>query len=390
MRAKYGEKLRKFLKEMTKIKQIIDFGGYKVFEYATVDTNVLILQKSKPESQSTIKFLSIKSDFTKSISLADYFNKNAITISQQDIDDRCFTFGDERLMTLKAKIERIGVPLKNWDVKIYYGVKTGFNEAFIIDNETKERLCREDPKSAEILKPILRGRDIGRYYYKWPGLWLIKVESGWTNKNRGKIKPEEFFKNTYPAIYNHLIAFKKFKGKGKGLVNRDDQGDYWWELRDCDYYPEFEKEKIVWQEIVREPSFAYDPGKFYCEATSFLMAGENLKYLIAILNSKPAMFFFKQFFAGGGLGETGYRYKKAFLEQLPIPKIPESAQKPFIELVDKILTITKDDDYLQNPDKQARVKEYERQIDRLVYKLYDLTEEEIKMVEGSDTHNSHI
>ena len=138
----------------------------------------------------------------------------------------------------------------------------------------------------------------------------------------------------------------------------------------------------MWQEIVREPSFAYDTNNFYCEATSFLMTGENVKYLIAILNSRPATFFFKQFYAGGGLGEEGYRYKKAFLEQLPIPKISEKDQKPYIALVDKILTITKDDNYLQNENKQAKVKKYEKQIDQMVYSLYDLTEDEIKIVEG--------
>jgi hypothetical protein len=111
------------------------------------------------------------------------------------------------------------------------------------------------------------------------------------------------------------------------------------------------------------------------------MTGKNLKYLIALLNSKPVTFFFKQFYAGGGLGEEGYRYKKAFLEQLPIPKIAESDQKPFIDLVDKILAITKDEDYLQNKEKQAKVKEYEYQIDQMVYKLYGLTDEEIKVIE---------
>jgi hypothetical protein len=302
-------------------------------------------------------------------------------MKQSELDSNCFTFADETVMNLKRKIEQRGTPLKNWDVKIYRGVLTGFNEAFIIDTETKDRLCKEDPKSIEILKPILRGRDIQRYSYKWAGLWIIKIESGWTNKNRDRKEPETFFKESYPAVYKHLKTFGNTKGKGKGLYNRDDQGDYWWELRDCDYYDEFEKEKIVWQEIVREPSFAYDTKNNYCEATSFLMTGKNLKYLIALLNSKPVTFFFKQFYAGGGLGEEGYRYKKAFLEQLPIPKIAESDQKPFIDLVDKILAITKDEDYLQNKEKQAKVKEYEYQIDQMVYKLYGLTDEEIKVIE---------
>lgn len=381
MRAKYGEKLRKFLKEKTVLKQIIDFNGYQVFD-ATVDTNILLFQKAEP-SENIVHILNIQPDFTPETDITDYFNSHKLEIKQSEFDSNCFTFADETVMNLKRKIEQRGTPLKNWDVRICFGIKTGFNEAFIIDTETKEKLCKEDPKSIEILKPILRGRDIQRYSYKWAGLWIIKIESGWTNKNRDRKEPETFFKESYPAVYKHLKTFGNIKGKGKGLYNRDDQGDYWWELRDCDYYDEFEKEKIVWREIVREPSFAYDTKNNYCEATSFLMTGKNLKYLIALLNSKPVTFFFKQFYAGGGLGEEGYRYKKAFLEQLPIPKISESDQKPFIDLVDKILAITKDEDYLQNEEKQAKVKEYEHQIDQMVYKLYNLTPEEIKIVENS-------
>jgi hypothetical protein len=379
MRAKYGEKLRRFFKVKTTLKQIIDFNGYKVFE-ATVDTNILLFQKTKP-SGNIVNILNIQSDFTPATDITDYFNSHRLEMKQSDFDSNCFTFADETTMNLKKKTEKKGTPLKNLDIKICFGIKTGFNEAFIVDTETKERLCREDPKSTGILKPILRGRDIYRYGYKWAGLWIIKIESGWTNRNRGKEEPEYFFKKYHPSVYHHFISYKDVKGKGKGLFNRDDQGGYWWELRDCGYYSEFEKEKIVWQEIVREPSFAYDIKKIYCEATTFLMTGKSLKYLIAILNSKPVTFFFKQFYAGGGLGESGYRYKKAFLEQLPIPKISEPEQKPFIELVDRILAITKDNHYLENPAKKARIHDYERQIDQMVYKLYGLSEEEIKIVE---------
>lgn len=380
MRVKYGEKLRRFFKEKTSLKQIIDFNGYQVFD-ATVDTDILLFQKTKP-SENIVHILNIQPDFTPSTDIADYFNSHKLEMRQSELDINCFTFADETIMNLKAKIERIGKPLKDWDIRICFGIKTGFNEAFIIDTATKEKLCKEDPKSIEILKPILRGRDIQRYSYKWAGLWLIKIESGWTNQNRNKKVPEVFFKESYPAVYKYLKTFGNTKGKGKGLYNRDDQGDYWWELRDCDYYDEFEKEKIVWQEIVREPSFAYDTKNFYCEATTFLMTGKNLKYLIGILNSKPATFFFKQFYAGGGLGESGYRYKKVFLERLPIPKISELGQKPFIDLVDKIIAITKGDDYLENLTKQAKVREYENEINQLIYKLYGLTPEEIKIVEG--------
>ena len=384
LRAKYGEKLRKFLKEKTTIKQIIDFNGYKVFE-ATVDTNIILFQKTKA-LDNIFYVLNIQPDFTPATNITDYFKEHKLKIKQSDLDINCFTFGNEALINLKKKIEQIGTPLKNWDVKIYYGIKTGFNETFIIDSAKREEIlnnCQDDDerkRTEAIIKPILRGRDIYRYGYKWAGLWVIIVKYGFHAK----------IEKNYPAVLNYLTKYKNYlQNRGQCRYSRGGKNNigqhHWLELdnnpRD-NYLNEFEKEKIVWAEIVREPSFTYDKNNFYCEATTFLMTGKNLKYLIAILNSKPTTFFFKQFYTGGGLGESGYRYKKAFLEQLPIPKIFESEQQSFINLVDKILAITKDEDYLENPEKQAKVKEYEDQIDQLVYKLYNLTDEEIEIIEN--------
>jgi hypothetical protein len=381
MRAKYGNKLRNFLRDNTAVLKIIDFSGYRVFEQ-TVDTNIILFRKGKPANWHMVNFVEVKDDMQNVI---EYINQNWRTIPQEKLSDNAWTLADEKVLAIKEKIERIGRPLKDWDVKIYYGIKTGYNEAFIIDTETRNRIlanCRdgeERKRTEEIIKPVLRGRDIGKYYYKWAGLYLIKIESGWTNKNRGKKKPDEFFKETLSSLYQYLISFadKEVQGRRKGLLNRDDQGDYWWELRDCDYYPEFEKEKIVWQEIVREPSFAYDDTGIYVEATAFLMTGNNLKYILGLLNSRPVAFFFKIFYAGGGLGEDGYRYKKAFLEQLLIPPLTPQNQPiadQIITLVDQILSAKK-----QNPE--ADTSQLEREIDQLVYRLYNLTEEEIKIIE---------
>ncbi|MCD6153634.1 MAG: Eco57I restriction-modification methylase domain-containing protein, partial [Syntrophobacterales bacterium] len=251
MRAKYGENLRKFFKNKTTLLNMIDFGGYKVFE-ATVDTNILIFKKETPTSDHFLNAVNIQTDFANDTKLDTYSKKHHLSIAQKEIDSKCFSFADDATMKIKAKIEANGTSLKYWDAKIYRGIITGFNKAFIIDTVTKEKLIREDSKSTEIIKPVLRGRDIGRYYYKWADLWIIVIPSGWTNQNKGKEKPEVFFKNYFPAIYDHLkgigdkVENGKIKAKGKGLYKRDDQGNYWWELRDCDYYPEFKKEKIIY------------------------------------------------------------------------------------------------------------------------------------------------
>jgi adenine-specific DNA-methyltransferase len=416
MRAKYGEKLRKFLKEKTTIIKLIDFGGYRVFEQ-TVDTCILLFKKEKPPKGHTFEFLTVPSDVKD---LESYLRKrskylieqktetvlkrveswsdvetwqdfrdwqtayvgNWQTMLQEKLSNNGWTLGDDKVLSLKEKIEKVGKPLKEWDVKIYRGVLTGYNDAFIIDTETRNRIlanCKDEEerkRTEEIIKPVLRGRDIERYRYKWAGLWIICT---FPSK---KIDIEQ-----YPALKEYLASFGERLLQDGKPGHRKKTPHKWYETQDnIAYYPEFEKEKIVWQEIVREPSFAYDNTGIYVEATGFLMTGKNLKYLLGLLNSNPVAFFFKTFYAGGGLGEDGYRYKKAFLEQLPLPPITKENQPladQIVQKVQEILTLTQSPDFETSQEKQQKVKELEREIDQPVYKLYGLTEEEIKIIESN-------
>jgi adenine-specific DNA-methyltransferase len=378
MRASYGEKLREFFIKYTPLK-IIDLGP-GVFENATVDTNIFLIKKSN--SASSNGNLS-KTKGTLAITLQKEDRNNIREALEQrgvlirNLTKDAWFIGSDAEQKLKEKIERIRKPLKDWDVKIYRGVLTGLNEAFIITTEKRNEIlanCKDEEerkRTEQIIKPILRGRDIKRYYYEWAGLWVIIIPAGWTNENRRKEKPYDFIQRSYPSLIRYL---KLFETKAK---KRDDQGDYWWELRHCAYYPEFEKEKVVYSEIVRQPQFFYDTERFYVEATSFLMTGECIKYICGLLNSNPVTYFFKHWYAGGGLGEEGYRYKKAFLENLPLPPITTSNEpivKQIEKLVDKILKAKK-----QNP--QADTSDLENQIDIMVYKLYDLTYDEVKIID---------
>lgn len=235
------------------------------------------------------------SDFIRQNSILQNFTKNSW----------CILNPIEQ--SIKAKIEKIGVPLKDWDIKIYRGILTGCNEAFIIDGATKDALIAQDPKSAEIIRPILRGRDIKRYSYEFADKWLIATHNGTATQERINIED-------YPAVKMHLDSYYA------KIAKRDDQGDTPYNLRCCAYWDDFSKQKIVYSEIVREPQFFLDyNGQFFVEATAFLMTGEHLEYLSILLHSKILTFIFKTYYAGGGLGSEGYRYKKAFLEKLPIP-----------------------------------------------------------------------
>lgn len=374
-RAGYGEALREFLLKNVKVLEYADLNGIKVFDSATVDTSILCFEKSKSKDNK-FKYLALSNEILKTCAYDIGLYKDFAEFSQNSLSKESFTFSDENTSALKAKIERIGTPLKEWyGLNINYGIKTGYNEAFIITTEKKDEIlanCKDEAekeRTAKLIRKMLRGRDIKRYSYEWAGLWVIGTFPSL------KIDIEQ-----YPALKQYLSQFlPRIEQSGeKGC--RKKTSNKWFETQDSiAYYEEFEKEKIVYSEIVRKPQFYLDVNlNFYAEATSFILTGENLKYLIAFLNNDFVAFIFKTFYAGGNLGENGFRYKKAFLEKLPMPKINSKNQKladELINLVDEILKA-------KEQDKNANTQELENKINSLVYKLYNLTEEEIKIIEG--------
>jgi type I restriction-modification system DNA methylase subunit len=377
LRAEYGEPLREFLARNVKIKEIRDYTGCNVFPSAQVDPMTIIFQKSKPTEP--YEFLVSKEE-----------EEVQIKVSSTILSAHPWILEGEEVYQIKRKLEEVGKPLREWDVKIYRGVLTGYNDAFIIDTQTRNRIlanCKDEEerkRTEEIIKPVLRGRDIERYRYKWAGLWIIIIPAGWTNEHRGQEDPEEFFKKTFPALYNHFMSFANVKGKGKGLFDRDDQGDYWWELRPCDYYPEFEKEKIVFNKTTKgDYAFAYDFQKCFVNQSTYIMVSQryNQKLLLGILNSQLFRFAYREFYAGGGIeGEITI----FTLEKFPLPPIRKETQPladQIVQRVDKILSLTQSPDFETSREKQEKVKELEREIDQLVYKLYGLTEEEIRVIE---------
>jgi type II restriction/modification system DNA methylase subunit YeeA len=365
MRAAYGKRLRKFLLEKFTLSRLVDLNGNKVFDSATVDTNILQGLKTVPKGQQRIKasLLPKLGDIEKEMDEA--ITKHELIL--ENLSEESWIVAPQSEYELKEKVINKGEPLKNWDIKIYFGVKTGYNKAFIIDGKTKDKLIEKDPKSAEIIKPILRGRDVRRYTANFADLYLICT---FPTK---KIDIED-----YPAIKKYLLSFGKKRLEQSGEKgSRKKTNNKWFEVQDSiAYYPEFEKEKIIYSEIVQQQQFYYDESRFYVEATNFLMTGKDLKYLIAMLNSNFITWAFKKFYAGGGLGEKGFRYKKLFLNELPIPKISESAQQPFIDKVNAILERKRRDAF-------ADISDLESQIDAMVYELYELSEAEIQIVEGS-------
>ncbi|EOH1446647.1 Eco57I restriction-modification methylase domain-containing protein [Campylobacter coli] len=376
-RAGYGEALREFLLKNTCILKYIDLNGIKVFDSATVDTSILSFEKIKIK-ENTFKYLSLNNELLKNYDFEISAIKEFLNISQNSLSKESFAFNDESTNALKTKIEKLGTPLKEWQgLNIYRGILTGYNEAFIITTEKRNEIlanCKDEAekeRTAKLIRKMLRGRDIKRYSYEWAGLWVINAHNGYKNQNGEKVEAINI--ENYPSLKKHFDEFYP------QLEKRADKGLAPYNLRNCAYIEEFEREKIVYSEIVRKPQFYLDTKlNFYAEATSFILTGENLKYLIAFLNNDFVAFIFKTFYAGGNLGENGFRYKKAFLEKLPIPKINSKNQKladELINLVDEILKA-------KEQDKNANTQELENKINSLVYKLYNLTDDEIKIIEG--------
>jgi type II restriction/modification system DNA methylase subunit YeeA len=372
LRTQYGQLVRKFLVEKTNPLQLINIEDIQVFEDATVESNIIEIEKSQWDFQ--LKAISLKSDFNLSRSLEGYFNDNFRFIS--NLNENGWTIGNQDDADLKSKIEKKGIALGRIGYQINYGLKTGFNEAFFMSTDKRNHLVAEDSSNAALVKPALRGRDISKFNYVWQDIWVLLMKQGMTNEqNKSGIDPETFFSNSYPSIYNHLKEIgDSMKGKGKGLYARDDQGDYWWELRPCVYYDEFEKPKIVWGELSDSQKFAYDDSGMYANNTIFFITGNNLKYLLSILNSKVAKWYFNEISTSSGMGTN--RWLKYKIELLPIFQ-PSFEQMEVVEnIANEIISLKKETPSINTTD-------LENQIDQLVYQLYELTEEEIKIIENA-------
>ncbi len=372
-RAKYGAKLRELLLKKTTIVSYMELNALKVFESATVDTSIMSFIKQDPPKESRFNYYEPTPNDKNDLKSASH-----LSMRQNALSTESFIFANASFLDLRDKMESVGTPLKDWDIQIYRGILTGANEAFIITTEKREEIlnaCKtqEERKRTEaLIKPILRGKDIKRYSYEWAHLWVINTHNGYTSNLKFKIPPIDIEK--YPATKAHLDSH------WDTIATRSDQGDTPYHLRNCAYLEDFEKEKIVYGEIVQEPRFYLDNGEcelgyFYAEATSFILTGEHLRYLLGMLHSKLITFAFKTFYAGGGLGKSGYRYKKAFIERLPIPQITEKNQELAHKITDRAKQI------LALKEKDANTQQLEKEIDALVYQLYNLTDEEIKTIE---------
>ena len=318
MRAGYGEALRNFLVTKTDPVQLIDFSGEKVFQKVTVDVNILIYRKADNQF-NTLSCIIKGSDWRNNLS--DYVRQHAV--SNRFDSSGSWVILSPVEQSIKRKIESIGTPLKDWNIKIYRGILTGYNEAFIIDGKKKDELISADSKSAEIIRPILRGRDIKRYGFDFADLWLINTHNGIKDKD---IPPVDI--NQYPAVKAHL---DKYWDK---ISVRNDKGYTPYNLRNCVYTDDFSKQKIVWKRIGSILRFCYDESGMFCLDSTCFATGDKLKFLTLLLNSPLGRYLLKD---SPKTGTGDLLISVQALEPMLTPPISNNENYYFEELFDNYI-----------------------------------------------------
>ena len=346
MRAGYGKSLRNYISSKYDPTRLIDFANNKIFDSATVLVNILSIVKR--ENQKRTHACSIEDNFDIE-KLSDYVETHS---QDSSFGSDAWAILSNIEQSIKAKVESVGVPLKEWDIEIFRGVLTGCNDAFIITSEKRNEIlanCIDDEerkRTAELIRPILRGRDIKRYNYNWADIWLINTHNGVKDKIPS-INIED-----YPTLKAHLNQY------WNRIHDRADQGDTPYNLRNCAYLDEFSKPKIVWGNLNVNGNFAIAPEEIFINAPACMLVPGN-KYLLAVLNSKIADYYIRTL----GVVRNGgfFEYKPMFIEQIPIPKITEAQEAQ----IDTILSSS------------LSIEEKDAQIDKIIETIYGLSEEEI-------------
>ena len=362
LRADYGKPLRDLLLEKNYILNIVNIEEFQLFSSAIVNTTILISKRK--DEKNPKKCCIVNSKYKKGITFEKFINQNKFFYSQNQFQDRSWYLLKPELLSIKKKIEQIGKTLEIYNTKIRLGIATGANSVFVIDEKRKNELINRDKKNRNIIKPVLKGKNIFRFKYQFKNQYLI------LSKNGIDIKKD------YPVIYNYFDSF------GDSFKKRGAQGENWFNLRATAFLDDFKKEKIIWIELTNNNRFALCSEEIYLlNSAYFLIPPKELssKYLLALLNSNLIKFYLSLIAETSGMGIT--RWINNYIKTFPIPSKSAKEQKPFINFVNKILEITKTEDYLQNARKKTQVQKYEKQIDQLVYKLYALTSQEIKIIE---------
>ena len=362
MRAGYGKAIRDFFVNKTNPILLIDFAGVKVFESATVDTNILLYSKSSNE-QKTVCAVANKQNKDCLNNLSLFIEQESSTCAFSSSDSWVILSPIEQ--SIKRKIEAVGTPLKDWDIQIYRGVLTGCNEAFIIDTAKRDEIlsnCQteeERKKTDELIRPILRGRDIKRYGYEWADLWLIAT-----------FPSRHYNIDEYPAVKQYLLSFgierleqtgKVHNVNGERIKSRKKTNNKWFETQDsiC-YWEDFDKPKIIYPNMTKYLPFVFDNSMYLTNQKCFIVTGKYLAYLTAFFNSSLFKYCFRDSFPElqGGTRELN----KDFFDKIPVYVVSDAQNLQYQDAVEDI--------------QQEYTKQKAQRIDSMLFDLYNLSSEE--------------
>ena len=356
MRAGYGEKTRDFFANKTNPLLLIDFAGVKIFESATVDTNILLFSRSNNQHKTTCAITN-KQNKDSVKNLSDFVQQQDIICDFSTSDSWVILSPIEQ--SIKRKIEAVGTPLKDWDINIYRGVLTGCNEAFIIDTAKRDEIisnCQtedERKRTAELIRPILRGRDIKRYGYVDNGLFLINTHNGIRNKlPRIDI-------NDYPAVKTHLDQY------WDRISTRADKGDTPYNLRNCAYLEDFSKPKIIWKIIGSRLAFAIDNNGIMLNNACYLLTGNHLAHILGFLNSSPLIWYSEI----TNMNKTGVGDAQVGAQNIILFPIPSTINEEVVEIVEQLLSTPANSNL-------------KRILSERIYAIYGLDIEEISYLES--------
>ena len=363
MRSDFGQATRQYLTSATNPLLLVDFPGQKLFAKATVETCILLLSADSYQHQmqacSTIK---------REKGLYAYVHDHLTPCDFNDTED--WVIRSEMDWKILKKAQAKGRMLVTWGMDIRFGLKTGRNDVFIVnDNKRQEILAHcqtegERERTTELFKPLVKGEDLKRYKMNFADRWLIHTHNGIKDQETKEIIIPRIDINNYPTLKAYLDVHSE------KISKRSDQGDTFYNLRNCVYWPEFEKPKIMWGEISDKPKFCYDEDKgYYMEATTFFMTGEHLIYLLVYLNSPLSEYLFSKLGTTTGAGTL--RWKKYKVEQQLVPDISPEEEQQIIDLYRQY----------QHTDDEAHLEEAYH----IIYNVVGLTEEEVEYIENNES-----
>jgi hypothetical protein len=356
LRAEYGAPLRQYLMRKSKLSQIVNIHQSQVFESAIVNVAVLIAEKSGGDKNDKTCLI-VDAELSNLREFHNFVRANSFLSQQSDLVSKTWTLAKPELVELRRKLEKGNPSLESLGTKIRLGIATGCNDAFIIDAVQRSEFINKQKANQSIIKPVLRGRDIFRFFYNEPEQFILLTKNGIDVKRE------------YPDIYDYLSTF------GTTFMNRGAKGQHWTNLRACAFFDDFKRTKIIWIEMAGRFALCEDE-VYLLNSAYFLLPPRDFdpKYLLAVLNSKTIKFYLTQIAETSGMGAS--RWINNYVKEFPIPRTGAKLQSEIVQLVTQIID-------QKNRDLDSDTSSLERRLDHLVYRAYDLSETEIELIDNS-------